>query len=183
MHPRVEDHHDALVATRANQPADPLSKLQHRLGKLKVHERVAAGLADSLDPRFDHRLVRHGEGQADDDDVAPAFAVVARENDDTAADRVDRVAEVAVPATAPVPVFAEVTVRPESARFVIAVAVRFADGEIEAVRELVSLSNGKTPFIVRRVKEDARNNPESRAWESNLFRARSRHEPGKNNLP
>ena len=58
----------------ADQPPCALLQRDHRRGNLPVGERVAAGLAQRLEPRDQHRIVRRGERQFVDDDDAQRFA-------------------------------------------------------------------------------------------------------------
>ena len=74
-------------------------------------------------------------GMANDDHVSPTDAKVIRVDDDAVPNRVDRVTKIGVAAAASVPVFAQVTVGPESTGLVVAERIRFADWIIEAVRE------------------------------------------------
>ncbi len=60
---------------------------------------------------------------------------VAREHNHAITNRVDRVAEVSVAAAHSVPIFAEVSVQSNAARFIISAGIRFTDRKIEAVRQ------------------------------------------------
>ena len=56
--PRVEDHDDAAVGPGADQPAEALLELDDGLGHLVLDERVAAALADLLEPGLQQRMAR-----------------------------------------------------------------------------------------------------------------------------
>src|SRR5215204_5250299 len=74
LHPAVEDDDDAAVVSAADQPAEPLLELDDRLRHRVIHEGISTGALDCLEPRFDHRLIRHGEGELDDDYIAQLIA-------------------------------------------------------------------------------------------------------------
>ena len=58
----------------ANQPAEALLELEHRLGQLVIGERIAAGGANRLEPGFEQRPVGHAERQLGDDHVLQRVA-------------------------------------------------------------------------------------------------------------
>src|SRR5690606_14863235 len=60
---RIAQDQDAAIALGADQAADALLERDHRLRQLFVAERVAAGAADRLQPRLEHRVVGRGERQ------------------------------------------------------------------------------------------------------------------------
>ena len=53
---RIEDHDDPAVGLGADQPAEALLELDHRLGDLVLDERVAAAAADVLEPGLQQRV-------------------------------------------------------------------------------------------------------------------------------
>ena len=69
----------------------------------------------------------------DDDDVAPAHLVVLSKDDDAMRGAADRVAQIGVAAAFAVPVFAEMSVVPESARDVKAFCVVASHGALKAI--------------------------------------------------
>src|SRR5580698_2908499 len=72
---RVQQHQDASVFKRANEPAEPLLQREHSRWYLIVEEWLASGLFDCLHARLHHRIVRHGEGQPVDDDATERFTL------------------------------------------------------------------------------------------------------------
>ena len=46
----IEDHHDAPVGLGPDQPAEALLELDHGFGNLILDERIAAPVADVLEP-------------------------------------------------------------------------------------------------------------------------------------
>src|SRR6266436_10140676 len=55
----VEDHHDAAVAFRPDEAADPLAKFQNRLREREFAEGISAARFNGLDARLDQRMIRH----------------------------------------------------------------------------------------------------------------------------
>jgi hypothetical protein len=80
---------------------------------------------------------RVAESVADNDDIAPSATGIRGISDDAVADGVDRVAEVRVAHAIAIPVFAEVAraLKAEATGLIITVAIRAADGVIEAIAE------------------------------------------------
>src|SRR5438477_7288094 len=69
------------------------------------------------------------------DHVSPAHVTVARENHHAGADTANRVPKIGVSAANSIPIFTEMSIRPETARFVVTLGIRYPQGKIEAVRE------------------------------------------------
>ena len=61
------------VLARIKRP-DALAEFQDGFGQREFHERIAAARFDGFHARLDQRMVRHGKGQARDDDVGKRFA-------------------------------------------------------------------------------------------------------------
>src|SRR5881398_528093 len=68
--------------------------------------------------------------------VAPAHVTIACEHHDPLPDAVDRISEVSIASADSIPILTEMTMRTKSTRLVIALCVRFTDGEIETVGQL-----------------------------------------------
>src|SRR3977135_686987 len=66
-------------------------------------------------------------GVPHDDHVPPPHVTIARENNNPVADAVNRISQIGVATTNPVPVFAQMSLCAESARLVINLRIRFAD--------------------------------------------------------
>jgi len=75
LHAAVEDHHDPPISLAADEPAEALLELDHRFGHRVFHERVAAAALDRVKAGFDDGLIRHSEGELDDDDIAELIAL------------------------------------------------------------------------------------------------------------
>src|SRR4030081_707647 len=72
---------------------------------------------------------------ANDDHVSPAMVTVTRKDHYAVADAINRIAQIGVAATNSVPIFAEMSVRPHSARFVISTRIRFTHRQIKTIRQ------------------------------------------------
>src|SRR6266481_5534911 len=59
----IQQNQHAAVALAANQPSESLLQGDGSLRDLVVVKRISPRLADALDPRVHHRIVRHREGQ------------------------------------------------------------------------------------------------------------------------
>ena len=70
----VQDHHNAGVGLGADEATDALAEFEDGLGQGKFAEGIAAACLNGLNARFDERMIRHGKGEAGDDDVAQRFA-------------------------------------------------------------------------------------------------------------
>ena len=122
-------------------------RVVHTVGRAHRSDLLPAG--DQLAFPYEHRvqmsveaidhLHRAAFGRfpirvAHDDHVAPADMDVAREHNDPITDGIDRIAQIRIAATVAIPVFAQVPVGRESARFVVSDRVRPAHREIETIR-------------------------------------------------
>src|ERR1043165_4119307 len=70
----VQHDDDAVVGLRPNQSAYALPEFQNRHGQRKLAEGIPAARLDRLDARLDEGMIRHGERQARDNDVAQRLA-------------------------------------------------------------------------------------------------------------
>src|SRR5258708_5796888 len=72
---------------------------------------------------------------ANDDHISPALVTVARKDYYAVADTINGIAQIGVAAADSVPIFAEMSVRPHSARFVISTRIRFTHRQIKTIRQ------------------------------------------------
>src|SRR5438067_1195651 len=72
--PVIQKDQHAAIALAANQPAESLFQSDSRLRDLVIVERVPPRVANTLDARVDHRIVRHREWQFIYDNAAQLLA-------------------------------------------------------------------------------------------------------------
>ena len=61
---------------------------------------------------------------------------IARKNDNAVSDTVNRIAQIRVATADPIPILAQMTLGPETARLVISLRIRLPDREIETISQL-----------------------------------------------
>src|SRR5262245_61224200 len=69
----IEDGDDARIGLGANQAADALAEFKNGLRKGELAKRIAATSFNSLDARFDQRMIRDSEWQTGDDNIRKGF--------------------------------------------------------------------------------------------------------------
>src|SRR5205814_9514164 len=70
----IQDHHDAVIAFRADETADALAQFQDRFWKRVFRERVAAVRFNQFQLRLDQRMIGHRERQPRDDHIRERVA-------------------------------------------------------------------------------------------------------------
>src|SRR6266480_1651672 len=133
----------------AHSDLDVLADFQMQMGVVETvgvtHRRNLLSAANGLSAMHQHLLhmaikridvlnrSSFTKSVAHNDHVAPALMTIARKNYYAVADAVNWIAQVGVAAANAVPIFAQMSLRPETARLVITLRVRFPDGEIKSV--------------------------------------------------
>ena len=66
----IKNDDDAVIAFRPNEAAHPLSQLQDRFRERIFRESIATRCFDAFQFCFNQRIIRHGERQPRDNDIA-----------------------------------------------------------------------------------------------------------------
>src|SRR5438034_9981539 len=103
---------------------------RHRLAT--THENAAKMPIERVDV-FDRAILLISVPH--NDHVSPAHVTVARENHHAGADTANGVPKIGVSAANSIPIFAEMSIRPETARFVVTLGFLYPQGTFEAVCE------------------------------------------------
>ena len=94
---RIAQHQHAVVGLAADQAPRALFERDHRLRQLFVENGIAAGAADRVEARLEHRIVRRGEGQFVDHDHRERIAPTTSTPAETRACRAARRCPIAEP--------------------------------------------------------------------------------------
>jgi hypothetical protein len=136
----------------AHPDLDVLADFQMQVGIVE-----AVGIADrgdllaarhglaAMDQHFLHMAIERidifyraafAKGVPHDHHVSPPLMTIARKNDYAVADAVNWIAQIGVAAPNAIPIFPEVSMRPETARLVITLCVRFSHRKIKPIGQL-----------------------------------------------